>query len=93
MIWGITALLISIHYTISIERVKRNPELFRSHFMVAYTRSPVLAWYFRGRRKDAANALADDPVLRRKYIIECYLWNLLLVVSSVGLIINSIDGS
>lgn len=90
MIWGIIAIALSLYLVINTERVRRRPGLFRTGFMIGHTRSLVLLWYFSGRREEVPEALATDTNLRRKYILECYLWSIFGFICGFGLLLTSI---
>ena len=88
MLWGVVAILISLIFAANIERIRHKPELLRTGFMVAFTRSPVLMYYRRGETQEQiAHLLAENEQIRRKYIIECYIWCILLFICGILLLI------
>ena len=87
MIWGIGTVIVSLFFAFNIERIRCKPELLRSGFMVAFTRSPVLMYYRRGEtQKQIAQMLAENEHIRKKYIVECYIWCGILFSSGIALI-------
>ena len=91
MLLGIAIISISGMILIATERCRRNPQTCRDGFMrkTGYTRSLIALWYFIGKPEEARAAIMNDTKIRRKYIIESYLWSLVGMIAGIVLLLNN----
>ena len=91
MIWGIIFVIIGVAGLVNTERVRRQPHLLRNGYMVRYTHSVVLMLYTTSQTKEEIRRmLAEDANLRKKYILETYLWCIVCLICGLALIIINI---
>lgn len=88
MVWGILFIIVGLYLIIMTELGKGQPERFREGFMQdnGYSGSLVALWYFIGRPREARDAIVNNKNIRTKYIIECYIRSIILIVVGVYLV-------
>lgn len=75
MVRLILSILLSLFFVVYAERTRRDPYKGQNLFMTkqGWTRS-LLALPYLGRPEAARKALVEDANLRKKFIIELYVW-------------------
>ena len=91
MLLGIVILFISVMILIGTERCRRDPETCRDGFMrkTGYTKSIVALWYFIGKPEEARNAIMNDASIRKKFVIESYIWCLIGFIVGITLLLDN----
>ena len=91
MFWGMVALAGGVFILLRAESGRRNSKVLQDDFMFrnGYTRSFVAMYYFSGKPDEARAAIISDARIRRKYLIEQYLWGAGAFLTSLWLFWNN----
>ena len=75
----------SLFFAVYAERTRRNPYKGQNLFMTkqGWTRS-IFALPYLGRPEEARKALVEDKNLRRKFIIELYVWAAVALLAALA---------
>jgi hypothetical protein len=87
MLWGILFIIIGLVGLVGTERVRRNPELLRKGYMVRFTSIVLLIYATRQSNEELCNTLAENASIRKKYLIETYIYGAIGLISGVTLLI------
>lgn len=79
MIRFLISVILALTFVVFAEQTRRNPHKGQDLFMTekGWTRS-IFALPYLGRPKEARQALIDDEDLRKKFIIELYVWAIVM---------------
>jgi hypothetical protein len=85
MCLGSLGILCAVYIFISAELGRRHPTRLVTNFMhkSGYTRSIVALWHFHGDARSARQAILTDTHIRRQYLIERYIWSLIVLLASL----------
>lgn len=81
MIRLVISLVLALAFVIAAERTRRDPYKGQDLFMTkkGWTRS-IFALPYLGKPEEARQAVVNDESLRKKFIIELYVWAILILL-------------